>query len=336
MKYVLIDTANLFFRARHGAFRAADTWEKVGFALHVTLMAANKMARRFEADHVVFALEGRSWRKDLYKPYKNNRAVARAALTEAEADEDKMFWETYDALTKYLSERTNCSVIRCPTAEGDDIIARWIALHPQDEHVVISSDTDFVQLLAENVKQYNGITDELHTIEGIFDAKGKAVVDKKTKEPKTIPDPAWLLFEKCMRGDSSDNVFSAFPGVRTKGTKNKVGLQEAYEDKNKKGYAWNNLMLQRWSDPDGVEHRVLDDYERNRTLIDLTAQPEEIKETVDTCIREQISHKDVGQVGVRFMQFCGKYELNKCSESADSFGRWMNETYKGVLNDPGS
>ena len=33
MKYVLIDTANLFFRARHGAFRAADTWEKVGFAL---------------------------------------------------------------------------------------------------------------------------------------------------------------------------------------------------------------------------------------------------------------------------------------------------------------
>jgi hypothetical protein len=70
----------LFFRARHGAFRAADTWEKVGFALHVTLMAANKMARRFEADHVVFALEGRSWRKDIYKPYKNNRAVARAAL----------------------------------------------------------------------------------------------------------------------------------------------------------------------------------------------------------------------------------------------------------------
>jgi hypothetical protein len=91
-------------------------------------------------------------------------------------------------------------------------------------------------------------------------------------------------------------------------------------------------MLQRWTDPDGVEHRVLDDYERNRTLIDLTAQPDEIKNTVDTCIREQVSHKDVGQVGVRFMQFCGKYELNKCSESADSFGRWMNETYKGVLN----
>ena len=333
MKYVLIDTANMFFRARHGAFRAADSWTKLGFALHVTLMAVNKMARRFEADHVVFALEGRSWRKDYYKPYKANRAVARGKMTEAEAEEDKLFWETYDELTKYLATKTNCSVIRCATAEADDIIARWIALHPQDEHVVVSSDTDFVQLLAPNVTQYNGISDELLTLEGIFDAKGKLVNDKKTKQPKTIPDPQWLLFEKCMRGDSSDNVFSAYPGVREKGTKNKVGLREAYADRNDKGYSWNNMMLQRWTDHEGAEHRVKDDYERNRTLIDLTAQPEDIKTTIDTAIREQISHKDVGQVGVRFMKFCGKYELNKCSDAAEQFGRWLNETYKGVLDD---
>ena len=336
MKYVLIDTANMFFRARHGAFRASDPWEKLGFALHITLMAANKVARRFEADHVVFALEGRSWRKDVYKPYKANRAVARAALTEAEQEEDKMFWEGYDELTKYLSTRTNCSVIRHAQAEADDIIARWIALHSTDEHIIISSDTDFVQLVSPTVKQYNGITDELITLEGIFDAKGRPVIDKKTKQAKACPDPAWLLFEKCMRGDSSDNVFSAYPGVREKGTKNKVGLREAFEDRNRQGYAWNNMMLQRWTDHNGEEHRVLDDYERNVTLIDLTAQPDNIKTDVDGAILEQISHKDVGQVGVRFMQFCGKYELNKCSESADQFGRWLNETYKGVLENASS
>ena len=332
MRYVLIDTANMFFRARHGAFRAADSWTKIGFALHVTLMAVNKVARRFESDHVIFALEGRSWRKDYYKPYKANRAVARGKMNEIEQEEDKMFWETYDELTKYLSTRTNCSVIRHSTAEADDIIARWIALHPQDEHIIISSDTDFVQLLAPNDKQYNGITDELLTIEGIFDAKGNPVIDKKTKQAKTIPDPAWLLFEKCMRGDSSDNVFSAYPGVREKGTKNKVGLREAYADRDKQGYNWNNMMLQRWTDPDGVEHKVFDDYDRNRVLIDLTAQPEDIKAEIDSAIREQVSHKDVGQVGVRFMQFCGKYELNKCSESADQISRWLNETYKGPLS----
>ena len=241
--YLLIDTANLFFRARHGAHRGADTWEKIGMALHITLMAANKMARRFNADHVVFTLEGRSWRKEFYKPYKANRAAGRAAQTESEQEEDKMFWETYDTLTTFLNEKTNCSVIRCATAEGDDIIARWIALHPGDEHVIVSSDTDFVQLLAENVKQYNGITDELHTIEGIFNAKGERVIDKKTKEPKTVPNPQWLLFEKLVRGDSSDNVFSACPGARTKGTKNKVGILEAFEDRGKKGFNYNNFSI---------------------------------------------------------------------------------------------
>jgi len=335
MRYVLIDTANMFFRARHVAFRAGDAWEKVGYALHITLSAINKVVRRFNADHVVFALEGRSWRKDHYAPYKRNRADARAALTEAEQEEDRLFWETFDAFTKYLAEQTNCSVIRHPAAEADDIIARWIALHPQDQHTIVSSDTDFVQLLSATVDQYNGITDELLTVTGIYDAKGQAVMDKKTKAAKVTPDPEWLLFEKCMRGDASDNVFSAFPGVRTKGTKNKVGLQEAFEDRGARGYAWNNLMLQRWTDHEGVEHRVLDDYLRNRILIDLQAQPDEVKAYVDTAIREQISHRDIGQVGVRFMKFCGRYELNRASEQAEQFGRWLTATYQGVLDDSG-
>jgi 5'-3' exonuclease len=333
MRYVLIDTANMFFRARHGAHRAADSWTRLGFALHITLAAVNKMARKFEADHVVFALEGRSWRKDHYPPYKRNRTEARQALTETEAEEDRLFWETYDQLTEYLRERTNCSVIRHPEAEADDVIARFIALHPADHHTIVSSDTDFVQLLAHNVDQYNGISDELLTLTGIWDGKGKLVTDKKTKEPKTVPDPEWLLFEKCMRGDASDNVFSAYPGVRTRGTRNKIGLQEAFADRKDRGFTWNNLMLQRWTDHEGVEHRVLDDYNRNRVLIDLTAQPEEIKLKVDTAICEQVSHKDVGQVGTHFLRFCGKYELTRISESAEQYGRWMNGTYQGVLND---
>ena len=332
MNYVLIDTANMFFRARHVAFRAATTEEKVGYALHITLSAINKVARKFEADHVVFALEGRSWRKDFYEPYKRNRAVARAALTESEQEEDRLFWETYDSFTQFLNTGTNCSVIRHPEAEADDIIARFIALHPQDHHTIVSSDTDFVQLLSENVDQFNGITDELITVRGIFDAKGKEVLDKKTKQPKTVPDPEWLLFEKCMRGDTSDNVFSAYPGVRTRGTRNKVGLQEAFEDRNDKGYAWNNLMLQRWTDHNGEEHRVLDDYQRNRAIIDLRAQPADIKLKVDTAIREQISHRDIGQVGIRFMKFCGRHELIKISENAEQYSQWLNQTYQGVLD----
>ena len=83
MRYLLVDTANTFFRARHAASRQADTWDKLGFALHVTLGSVYKAWRDQRADHVVFCLEGRSWRKDYYEPYKKHRAVARAAQTDA-------------------------------------------------------------------------------------------------------------------------------------------------------------------------------------------------------------------------------------------------------------
>ena len=198
MKYLIVDTANTFFRARHIAYRGADLDEKVGLSIHITMNSVNKVFRKFQADHVVFCLEGRSWRKDFYEPYKKNRKTARMALTDQEAEEDKVFWETFDDLTTFLKEKSNCTVIRNEIAEADDLIARFIHKHPNDEHFIISSDTDFIQLITPTVHQYNGITDELHTVEGIFNDKGNRVIDKKTKEPKVIPDPKWLLFEKCI------------------------------------------------------------------------------------------------------------------------------------------
>jgi hypothetical protein len=131
-----------------------------------------------------------------------------------------------------------------------------------------------------------------------------------------------------MRGDAGDNVFSAYPGVRTKGSKNKVGLIEAYSDRTKQGFNWNNMMLQRWADPDGNEFRVKDLYERNKLLIDLTAQPDEIKELVDASIANGVRTQTTPQVGVHFMKFCGKYELQKISEQADSYAKWLNNPYK--------
>jgi 5'-3' exonuclease len=331
MKYALIDTANTFFRARHIASRNSDTWEKIGMALHLTMASTNQIVRKFGIDHVVFCLEGRSWRKDHYEPYKRNRVVDVLSQTEAEKEENEMFWDTYEKFTTYLKEKTNVSVLRHERAEADDLIARFIHLHPDDEHFIISSDTDYVQLITENVKQYNGVANQLITLEGYFDDKGKIVKDKKTKEPKLLGDPQWHLFMKCMRGDSSDNVFSAYPGVREKGSKNKVGLTEAYEDRNKQGFNWNNMMLQRWVDHNGVEHRVKDDYERNRVLIDLTAQPQEIKDLVDARIKEGVRTTTIPQVGIHFMKFCGKYELTKISEQADTYAKWLNSPYQGTL-----
>jgi 5'-3' exonuclease len=326
MTYILVDTANTFFRARHVINGDADI--KLGMAFHITLNSIRKAWQQFNGTHVIFCLEGRSWRKDFYAPYKAQRAEARAAHTEREADEERVFWEAFDTFKEFVTEKTNCTVLQNPQLEADDLIAGWIQNHPQDNHVIISTDTDFAQLIAPNVKQYNGVMETTITHEGYFDDKGKSIIDKKTQEPKTAPNPEWQLFEKCMRGDTSDNVFSAYPGVRTKGTSKKVGLLEAFEDRNTKGYNWNNLMLQRWSDHNGVEHRVLEDYERNRRLIDLNHQPDNIKqiikETINTATQ---ADKNISQVGIRLIKFCNLYDLKKIADQAQSYAEPLNARY---------
>jgi len=326
MTYILVDTANTFFRARHVV--RGDINDKVGMSLHVILNSVRKAWKDFGGSHVVFCLEGRSWRKDHYAPYKRNRQEARDSLSPKDAEEDKIFWETFDDFKSFIHEKTNCSVLQHPQLEADDLIAGWIQAHPNDNHVIISTDGDFAQLIAPNVKQYNGVSGVTITHEGYFDEKGKHVKDKKTGVAKTAPDPEWLLFEKCMRGDTSDNIFSAFPGVREKGTKNKVGLREAFADRNLKGYNWNNLMLQKWVDHEGVEHRVLDDYTRNVKLCDLTAQPEEIKTLIKEAITQEIGkQKNIAQVGIRLIKFCSTYDLVKVSEQAESYAHPLNARY---------
>lgn len=328
MKYALVDTANTFFRARHIASRNSDDWEKIGMAIHLTLASVNQVARNHKIDHVVFCLEGRSWRKDVYEPYKRNRVVKHASLTQKEIELDKLFWETYEQFTTFIQEKTNASVIRCPIAEADDMIARFIKLHPNDEHVIVSTDGDFAQLISPTVSQYSGILNHYITIDGYFDDRGREVKDKKTNSHKKLDNPDYLLFEKCMRGDTSDNVFSAYPGVRTKSSKKAVGLIDAYADKDAKGFNWNNLMLQRWTDHDGKEHRVLDDYNRNVMLCDLNAQPQDVKDNIDECIKTQTKKEFVSNVGIHFMKFCGKYELKKISDQAESYARWLNSSYQ--------
>ena len=326
MTHILVDTANTFFRARHVINGDADI--KLGMAFHITLNSIKKAWQDFDGTHVVFCLEGRSWRKDHYEPYKRNRQVARDALTEKQQEEDTVFWEAFDTFKDFVSDKTNCTVLQHRELEADDLIAGWVQAHPDVDHVVISTDTDFQQLIAPNCKLYNGVQDVTSTHEGFFDKKGNPVIDKKTKEAKAAPDPQWLLFEKCMRGDTSDNVFSAYPGVRKKGTKNKVGLMEAFEDKDLKGYNWNNLMLQRWVDHNGEEHRVLDDYERNRIFIDLTAQPTDVRDKITGTIQTSIDkNKNISQVGVRLMKFCNLYDLKKISDQAQAYAEPLNARY---------
>jgi 5'-3' exonuclease len=327
MSYILIDVANLHSRAKFSVRGDIDL--KIGMALSITFNSIKKAWTDFGGKHIVFCTEGRSWRKDFYEPYKRNRADNKAAMTPREAEEDKLFWESLNEFIEFIDTKTNCTVLHHPNLEADDLIAGFIQSRPNDKHIIISTDSDFYQLINENVSQYNGVSETHITHTGFFDVKGKPLKDSKTKEIKEPINPNWVLFEKCIRGDTSDNVFSAFPGVRTKGTKNKVGLLEAYADKEAKGYSWNALMLSRFKHHDGTEHRVLDDYNRNVTLIDLSAQPSNIREIINNVVTS-IPVKQVPMIGVQFLRFCGKHNLVRLSENSTFFGDVLAKSIEAV------
>lgn len=329
-KYILVDAMNMFHRAKHVVHNGPIDM-RIGMSLHITFNALRKAWRDLGGNHVVFCLEGRSWRKTACETYKANRLAAQLKRTKREAEDDDLFFEAFNDFSDFFSNQTNCTVLQCPIGEADDLIATWIDLHPDEDHVIVSSDTDFYQLLAKNVEIYNGITNNLITLEGFFDDKGKPVKDKKTGLPKKLEDPEWLLFEKCIRGDKSDNVFPAYPGARKKGSKNKTGMMEAFADRNSGSFDWNNFMLQTWEDHEGNVHRVLDRYMENVSLIDLHAQPDEVKVELIECILREVDRPVVQGVGVHFLRFCGKWDLGNISKYPDEFARMLNTRYKGHL-----
>lgn len=336
--YIIIDTSNLFFRCQFLTNGDIDT--KIGMAFHVMFNSLRKVWNMYDGTHVLFTTEGKSWRYAIEPKYKIQRKLDRASKTVAEQEEGAIMMEALNDLQTFIDEKTNCTLVRAPKTEADDVIAVFVQDHPEDNHVIVSSDSDFVQLLADNVIIHDGVMDRTLKKDGVYNGKGKKVEftvksDSKIKSgavnPNFVPERedwyTYSLFLKCIRGDKSDSIFGAYPGARIKGTKNKVGINEAYDDRIEQGFTYNNFMLQRWTDHEGVEHRVGDVYEKNRLLIDLTMHPDDVREDTQQCINNALVKEPVRNVGIHFLKFCTRWDLAKLSQWPEDFARILNAKY---------
>lgn len=347
--YLIVDLSNMAHRMLHGTQGTIDI--KAGMALHITLNALRASWKKFKADHIVFCLEGRSWRKDVYKEYKAQRIVQQATLSKKEREDNELFFSTFDTFMDFIREKTNATVLQCPTAEADDMIARWIQVHPDDSHIIISSDRDFFQLLTDKVKMYDGVRGWTISTDGYFDDKDQPVVvkkninvtdktGKKTKKAVSVamdkPDPEYALFTKIIRGDASDNIMSAFPGVRENGSAKKPGIKEAYEDRHARGFNWNNFMLQEWNKLIGADEdgnpltkrvRVLDEFNFNKQLVDLTQQPQEVKLAMDETIYTAVSKDKVSMVGIWFLRFTEEMSLFNIGKNPTDYAAMLSAPY---------
>lgn len=317
VKFQIIDAMNLFFATKHVVRGDAD--QKGAMAIHVAIQSMAKAWRMFDIDHVVMALEGpNNWRYSQLKNYKGQRKLKDLERSARELEEDEIFFSYIDGFAKFINERTNITVLQAPGCEADDMIARWIQLHEDDKHIIISNDTDFYQLLAPNVTIYRPQQKQIIDTTSIIDSEtDHLVLDPKTKKPKSPPEPKWELFKKICKGDKTDNILPAIP-PRIRETK----IRAAYDDRNNKGFDFNNLMLTEYDDPlTGKSVKTLDRFRENERLIDLTKQPKEILDCAAEAIIIAVDKEPIpnSKIGHSFMRFCSEYDLQRI---ADGFAKF--------------
>jgi hypothetical protein len=302
---MIFDTPNILFRV-HSANLAnqkhnSDEALNAGLAMHMGFRTVQSHFRKFNPDVVAFAFEGgKNWRKTYTtssecvskRKYKGNRV---------HTDSSKHFFELVDNFKEFVKNYTAALCLNAETLEGDDLIAGAAKRYSDLGYsvIIVSGDRDFVQLLRyKNVRLVNS-------------DKGK---------DRTCDDPDYFLFEKCIRGDSGDNVMSAFPRVRS------TRIEKAYRDE----YERTNLMNETWSitDPETGEitkYRVGDLFEENKLLMDLDAQPEEIKKRIDAAIDFAVENRKSFSY-FQFMKFLGKHELNAIADESTKYTQIFSTT----------
>ncbi len=116
-------------------------------------------------------------------------------------------------------------------------------------------------------------------------------------------NPRWELFLKCIRGDNRDNIRSSFPRVP------ETKLRKAFTDKTEYVKLINDSFGR-----GEQRQQVKPLFEMNQRLIDLTAQPDEIKARMDAVIDEMTNQPVKQMVELYFDQFITDQGIRRLSE----------------------
>ena len=178
MKVLAVDSYNMIHRSRFG-FGSGDHSTTFNF-----FRSLRSEIERHQPDEVYIVSEGRPiHRFELNENYKGNRTPL---------NDDGFHRQKRDIFN--LCKLLPVSIIRHPDYECDDVIGHLcMTRHPTDEVTIVSSDSDFIQLLeSPTVKLWNP-------------------VKKKFLDQWPVDYVMW----KALKGDMTDNI----PGIKGVGEK---------------------------------------------------------------------------------------------------------------------
>lgn len=185
MKVFIVDFMNMVHRSRAGF---GERENAIAFMFNRIF---RKAVADFSPDKIYIVQEGRpQHRRELLTTYKESRSSL-----------GNDFWSQVELIKRGL-ESMPVTLVRHPTMECDDVIAHLVSVsHAQDECVVVSTDTDFIQLLdkSNRVKLWNP-------------------VKKKMIEHTEYDYVRW----KALTGDKADDI----PGIKGIGAKTAQKLLE--------------------------------------------------------------------------------------------------------------
>lgn len=169
---------------------------------------------------------------------------------------DKKVWAAYrEQFAKELAPLFRAKAVQCIHAEGDDVIYASVMKYAgeSDDVIVITRDSDMAQIGVKNVRLFNHQTDTF------------MVKD----------DPAKYLDHKVLTGDDSDNI-NGIAFVNQKDGKYKPDKKTQISD----GGATALLEACPNIYTTAKENGWVDQYDRNRTLIDLSRVPDDVKKEI--------------------------------------------------------
>ena len=197
---------------------------------------------------VIFACDSDDntyWRNSLFSDYKQNRPMTQLRQT------------VRDSIVLFLKKHPKLSIM-IKGCEADDVISVLAQVLPDNldpdlksDLVIVSTDRDFMQLISPKVRLYNP-------------------KDKRFRARKDSAE--YEVFIKSIRGDSADNIPSAYPYVTTKKL-NKAFADKALQEK------LMDVILDNSS-------KVGDLYQRNRKLIDLKLLPDDLYDKIYVRVME--------------------------------------------------
>ena len=221
------------------------------FVRHMVLNSLRSYRSRFQGEYgeLVLCYDNKTnWRRDYFPNYKFSRRKDRK---QSKLDWNQIF-DTLHMIRDELVEYFPYKVLEVQNAEADDIIASvvfHIAKEPKnyEKVLILSSDKDFIQLQKYNfVTQYSPIQKQF--VNGV--------------------DPTTYIKEHILKGDRSDGV----PNFLSPDNTFVDELRQRPMSKRK---------IETWIDlepSDYCNEEMMRNYQRNRTLIDLSYIPDDIKE----------------------------------------------------------